>query len=624
MDATDATALAAPQGANDSPFAIHDSRSEAPLRFAWQTEVSAPKPFRARAFHGETFTLACTPLQYAKPLAGLAGAAVALRWQTDGMDPDEWYEAPGEYDPATGTLSADWSPDCDTGADRVRFFLALETPGGASFRAFGTLDLAPSPGFTPAQRLPESQLDKLQDALKDETQARQQADNALETALQGHAKRCVPLLAPGEHADPDSHGKTALVTQNGTQGGFAVSGQAGAGPDAEAFVTKYQRDAITAFGANETEVERYLIGPQARNQNDAILRVGDLAGTKPVTVTPESVGYVQKVTLALQIDRETLAHAAAADAIDWVPSSKAVKAALDQKADKTHTHTTAQVTGLDAALAGKASAADLTAEATARAQADTAHTNALNAEATARQQGDADTLADAKAYADGKVAGVYHYKGSVASRTALPASPAVGDVYNVTDEDGQNVAWTGSAWDALGATVDLSAYSTTEQTDGRYLRLTGASSQTVNGTVIFNRINVNQLWSTGGAQFFQVVAAQGFRMLNIYELYAFGNVRFMQNAADGVHLYVKGIQEDGQALADKYAAKNHTHADVYTKAEVDAAIAQAVANAKTELLEQLKGLYAPLSSVQATVDGTTYRWAWDDTFQTFAMKQVTE
>ena len=509
--------------------------SPTPLVFRWEAEVSAPRPFRARAFHGESFTLACTPTQYAKPLAGLSGAAVALRWQTDGMDPDEWYEAPGAYDPATGELSAAWSPDCDTGADRVRFFLALETPGGASFRAFGTLDLAPSPGFTPAQRLPESQLDKLRDALQDEATARQEADNALETALQGHAKRCVPLLNPGERADPDTHGKTALVTQNGTQGGFAVSGKQGAKPEDDAFVTKYQRESITAFGADETEVERYLIGPQARNQPKAILRIGDLAATKPVTVTPESVGYVQKVTLALQIDRETLAHATAKDAIDWVPSSKAVKAALDQKAEKTHTHTTAQVTGLDAKLNAKADAAHTHA---------TAQVAGLDAALAAKADA-ADVYT--KAEVDGKVAGVYHYKGSVANRAALPASPAVGDVYNIQDEDGQNVAWTGSTWDALGATVDLSAYDTAQTTQGK------------------------------------ITAA----------------VAPKANSAD---VYPK--------------------AQTYTKTEVDTLVAQAVANAKAELLEQLKTLYAPLSSVQATVGGTTYRWAWDDTFQTFAMKTV--
>ena len=259
----------------------------------------------------------------------------------------------------------------------------------------------------------------------------------------------VPLLGAGEHAEAASHGKTALVTQNGDQGGFAVSGQAGADPEDDAYVTRYQRDAITAFGANETEVERYLIGPQNRNQPKSILRIGDLAATKPVTVTPESVGYVQKVTLALQIDRETIAHANSADSIDWVPSSKAVQAALDQKAAKEHTHTTAQVTGLDAKL---------------NAKADAAHTH------------------------------------------------------------------------------------TTAQVSG----LDAALAQKANAADVYKKT------------------------------------------------------------------------ETYSKAEVDNLVAQAVAAAKTQLLEQLKSLYAPLSSVQATVDGTTYRWAWDDTFQTFAMQAVEE
>ena len=134
-----------------------------------------------------------------------------------------------------------------------------------------------------------------------------------------------------------------------------------------------------------------------------------------------------------------------------------------------------------------------------------------------------------------------------------------------------------------------------------YLRLTGASSQTVKGTVIFKRINVEQLWSTGGAQFFQVVAAQGFKFLNIYQMVAWGGKAFMRNESDGVHLYVKGIQEDGQALVDKYADKSHTHttaqvtgldstlaakADAettYTKGEVDGKISEALGSIKTAL-----------------------------------------
>jgi hypothetical protein len=55
---------------------------------------------------------------------------------------------------------------------------------------------------------------------------------------------------------------------------------------------------------------------------------------------------------------------------------------------------------------------------------------------------------------------VYKYKGSVATYADLPSSgQEVGDVYNV-EEDGHNYAWTGTDWDRLAGTVDLSNYVT--------------------------------------------------------------------------------------------------------------------------------------------------------------------
>lgn len=73
------------------------------------------------------------------------------------------------------------------------------------------------------------------------------------------------------------------------------------------------------------------------------------------------------------------------------------------------------------------------------------------------------------------VAGVYTVKGSVAFAD-LPASPTVGDVYNVTDAfettesfvegagveygAGTNVVYTDSGWDVLAGLVDLSGYPT--------------------------------------------------------------------------------------------------------------------------------------------------------------------
>lgn len=57
------------------------------------------------------------------------------------------------------------------------------------------------------------------------------------------------------------------------------------------------------------------------------------------------------------------------------------------------------------------------------------------------------------------------YKGSVDTYDQLPEDAEVGDTWNVaqayqTYPAGTNYAWTGSAWDALGGSVDLSGYQT--------------------------------------------------------------------------------------------------------------------------------------------------------------------
>lgn len=80
-----------------------------------------------------------------------------------------------------------------------------------------------------------------------------------------------------------------------------------------------------------------------------------------------------------------------------------------------------------------------------------------------------DALAAAKTYADGKVTGLYNYKGSVATYANLPASPATGDVYNVEAAYGDypagtNWAWTGTAWDALGGSFTITFATAAEVT----------------------------------------------------------------------------------------------------------------------------------------------------------------
>ncbi len=171
----------------------------APLAFRWSAEVSRAEPFEAQAFHGETFALEATPLQYGKPLTGLAGAGAKLYWQTPGMEPTQWYTAPGAYDPATGALTATWTPAMDVGGDRVAFFLALTQGAAVAYRIYGRLRLAASPGFNPATLVPEDVRRELVEAITDEVKG--WADAAYQPKgdyLTSEADPTVPAWAKAE------------------------------------------------------------------------------------------------------------------------------------------------------------------------------------------------------------------------------------------------------------------------------------------------------------------------------------------------------------------------------------------------------------------------------------------
>ena len=66
------------------------------------------------------------------------------------------------------------------------------------------------------------------------------------------------------------------------------------------------------------------------------------------------------------------------------------------------------------------------------------------------------TDAYTKSQIDGKLSGAMHFKGTVASASALPTTDNTqGDMYNVTDT-GANYAWDGTEWDKLSENIDLS------------------------------------------------------------------------------------------------------------------------------------------------------------------------
>ena len=80
---------------------------------------------------------------------------------------------------------------------------------------------------------------------------------------------------------------------------------------------------------------------------------------------------------------------------------------------------------------------------------------ALNAKANAA---DVYTKAEVDSAISSSISSAYKYKGSVANQAALPSTGNTeGDVWN-TEDTGMNYAWTGTAWDALWTTVDMSNY----------------------------------------------------------------------------------------------------------------------------------------------------------------------
>lgn len=176
---------------------------------------------------------------------------------------------------------------------------------------------------------------------------------------------------------------------------------------------------------------------------------------------------------------------------------------LSGKADKSHTHATSDVTGLDTALAGKA-----TKTVALKSVSGTAAGNTSNVTITLTTTTESGTTANptitlpvatdtnqgtttwnkikelAKAEAETVAGSVYKVKGTKATIDEVleVGTAAVGDTYNVTAEftlnskkypAGTNVVFVGPAeegepdpsdqtqWDALGGTVDLSPYATT-------------------------------------------------------------------------------------------------------------------------------------------------------------------
>ncbi len=106
-----------------------------------------------------------------------------------------------------------------------------------------------------------------------------------------------------------------------------------------------------------------------------------------------------------------------------------------------------------------------TAAANATSAAKSATSEAAEAKAKAQEAIEAAEKAEEEIK---KLTNVFVYKGTVETYDDLPTENNTGDVWNVQKADkthgikaGDNVAWTGEAWDNLGGTCDMSEYALT-------------------------------------------------------------------------------------------------------------------------------------------------------------------
>lgn len=145
---------------------------------------------------------------------------------------------------------------------------------------------------------------------------------------------------------------------------------------------------------------------------------------------------------------------------------------------------------------------------------------------------------------EAKLGGVLHYKGVVATVSALPSNAQNGDVYHVTEKSAEYAYLVNSgtgAWEELGTVVDLSNYSTTAQMNTAISNAINALDATVNKTAGADGLALS-VTETNGV----ITAVTGSIAANTYDAYG---------AASTVQTTLVGTSSDTGSASTIYGAK---------------------------------------------------------------------
>lgn len=580
--------------------------AEPMLTHAWRAEATRPAEVAVTLRQGETLRLECTLLERAKPITPPNDASARFFWR-DADAKGAYWTAPATLQ--GNVLSFDWSPARDAGKRRYDFFLSVESPtAGTLYRASGVLILQPSPGFNPADlEAPDvfaEVVDRVSAEVKDWADATYQPKGDYLTAeadptvsawakaaqkptyawaeIQGRPTSWAWEAITGKPAAfppaAHTHDGSYLKLTGGTMTGTILSALSKAS-DPGLTITLGQGD---RYYAKHTQA-----GIQARralSDPEEFYAFFSVSGTNQIARLGDLEPLATKAALAAKADKTHTHPIAQVTALQATLDKKATKDDLASKADKTHTHTQAQVTGLTAALSQKANATHTHVAA-----------DITNLSATLNP------LYAAKSHAH-PIAEVTGLQAELNGKSPVGHGHAMIDVEGLTD--------------ALGG----------------YLPLTGG---TVNGEVRFNgNVRFNSWTSLFGTPVFDLTDSKGMNFLGLYTLcgYTGGGQRgkefFKQESPTNSWIDVTTLKENGTPIANKYAAKSHTHTAAQITEADPTVPAWAKAAAKPTYTASEVGAaptahthadLAPLSSVSVTTNAVTYVWIWDDAEGTFAL-----
>ena len=177
-----------------------------------------------------------------------------------------------------------------------------------------------------------------------------------------------------------------------------------------------------------------------------------------------------------------------------------------------------------------------------------------------------------KTYVDNKISSIYKYKGSVANYSNLPSTDlTIGDVYNVINANGTyppgtNYAWTGTEWDALGGSVDLSNYvensSFTSHTSNTTVHVSSSEKSSWNGKqdAISDLTTIRNNASSGATAYSTVTAHTGNTSIHLPSITSSDDGKILQIVNGEWTLVSPTIIYTGNATPDNNLGNN---GDIY-------------------------------------------------------------